>query len=128
MALSQDAKERLVIALTSRKVGKEVSDAVDAGVAGADAADASASDAADSADAAAASASDAADSADAAAASAASITPAAHVADITSSNLVGVDGTGSNAAPLAGTETRLDALESKINAILAAMQAAGLMS
>lgn len=53
---------------------------------------------------------------------------AAHVADITSSNLVGVDGTGSNAAPLAGTETRLDALEAKVNAILAALQAATLMA
>jgi hypothetical protein len=54
--------------------------------------------------------------------------PAANVADITSSNLVGVDGTGSNAAPLAGTETRLDAIEAKINDILAALQAAGMMS
>lgn len=58
----------------------------------------------------------------------ASVTPAAAVADISSSNLVGVDGTGSNAAPLAGTETRLDAIESKINAILAALRAAGLMA
>lgn len=54
--------------------------------------------------------------------------PAAHVANITSSNLVGVDGTGSNAAPLAGTETRLDAAEAKINEILAALQAVGMMS
>lgn len=53
---------------------------------------------------------------------------AATVADITSSNLVGVDGTGSNAAPLAGTETRLDAIESKINAILASIKAAGVMA
>lgn len=57
----------------------------------------------------------------------ASGSPAAHIANITSSNLVGVDGTGSNAAPLAGTETRLDALEAKVNALLAAMQAAGQM-
>ena len=54
-------------------------------------------------------------------------TPAATVAAITSSNLVGVDGTGSNAAPLAGTETRLDAIETKINAILTALKDAGLM-
>ena len=54
--------------------------------------------------------------------------PAAHIADISSSNLVGVDGTGSNAAPLAGTETRLDAIEAKINTILAALQAAGMMA
>lgn len=53
---------------------------------------------------------------------------AAAVANITSSDLVGVDGTGSNAAPLAGTETRLDALEAKVNAILAALRAAGLMA
>lgn len=42
-------------------------------------------------------------------------------------NLVGVDGTGSNAAPLAGTEARLDALEAKMDALLAALKAAGLM-
>lgn len=53
---------------------------------------------------------------------------AAVVAAISSSNLVGVDGTGSNAAPLAGTETRLDALEAKINAILVSLKAAGLMA
>ena len=56
------------------------------------------------------------------------LSQAAFVADITSSNLVGVDGTGSNAAPLAGTETRLDALESKVNAILDSLQTAGLMA
>lgn len=43
-------------------------------------------------------------------------------ADITSSNLTGVDGAGSNAAPLAGTETRLDALEAKLNALLAVLR------
>jgi hypothetical protein len=43
-------------------------------------------------------------------------------------NLVGVDGTGSNAAPLAGTETRLDNIETKINAILTALKNAGLMA
>lgn len=53
---------------------------------------------------------------------------AASVAAITSVNLVGVDGVGSNAAPLAGTETRLDAIESKINAVIAALKAAGLMA
>lgn len=53
---------------------------------------------------------------------------AAVVAAISSSNLVGVDGTGSNAAPLAGTETRLDALETKVNAILTSLKAAGLMA
>lgn len=54
--------------------------------------------------------------------------PAAFVAAIgVTSNLVGVDGTGSNAAPLAGTESRLDALEAKVDAILAALKAASLM-
>jgi hypothetical protein len=42
-------------------------------------------------------------------------------------NLVGVDGTGSNAAPLAGTESRLDATEAKVDAVIAALKAAGLM-
>lgn len=42
--------------------------------------------------------------------------------DLSSSNLTGVDGTGSNAAPLAGTETRLDALETTVNAILALLR------
>ena len=44
------------------------------------------------------------------------------------SNLVGVDGTGSNAAPLAGTESRLDAVEAKIDAVIAALKAASLMA
>ena len=55
--------------------------------------------------------------------------PAATVAAIgATSNLVGVDGTGSNAAPLAGTEARLDVVEGKINAVIAALKAAGMMS
>lgn len=54
--------------------------------------------------------------------------PAAHVALIGSTtNLVGVNGTGSNAAPLVGTESRLDVIEAKVDAILSAIQAAGLM-
>jgi hypothetical protein len=43
-------------------------------------------------------------------------------------NLVGVDGTGSNAAPLAGTEARLDAIEAKVDALIAALKAAELMA
>jgi hypothetical protein len=43
-------------------------------------------------------------------------------------NLVGVDGTGSNAAPLAGTETRLDNIEAKINSVITALKNAGLMA
>lgn len=55
-------------------------------------------------------------------------TPAATVAAMgVTANLVGVDGTGSNAAPLAGTESRLDAIEAKIDAILASLKAAGAM-
>jgi hypothetical protein len=42
-------------------------------------------------------------------------------------NLVGVDGTGSNAAPLTETEGRLDALEAKLNAVIVALKSAGLM-
>jgi len=42
--------------------------------------------------------------------------------------LVGVDGTGSNAAPLVGTEARLDAIEAKVDAVIAALKAAGLMA
>lgn len=42
-------------------------------------------------------------------------------------DLVGVDGTGSNAAPLVETEGRLDALEAKVDALIAALKAAGLM-
>jgi len=45
----------------------------------------------------------------------------------TTSALVGVDGTGNNAAPLAGTESRLDVVEAKIDELIAAMQAAGIM-
>lgn len=43
-------------------------------------------------------------------------------------NLVGVDGAGSNAAPLAGTETRLDAIDTAIAALIAAMKASGQMA
>jgi hypothetical protein len=54
--------------------------------------------------------------------------PAAAVALLgATSNLVGVDGTGSNAAPLAGTESRLDAVEAKIDAVITALKNAGLM-
>ena len=53
---------------------------------------------------------------------------AAFVAFSAGSNLVGVDGTGSNAAPLAGTETRLDSLDTAVAAILASLIAAGLMA
>lgn len=54
---------------------------------------------------------------------------AANVAVIgTTTNLVGVDGTGSNAAPLAGTESRLDAIEAKVDAVITALVNAGLMA
>jgi hypothetical protein len=55
-------------------------------------------------------------------------TPAANVAELgATTDLVGVDGTGSNAAPLAGTEARLDAIEAKIDALIGALVDAGLM-
>ena len=54
--------------------------------------------------------------------------PAAAVALLgATSNLVGVDGTGSNAAPLVGTEARLDAIEAKVDAVITALKNAGLM-
>ncbi len=52
---------------------------------------------------------------------------AANVAYSAGSNLVGVDGTSSNAAPVVGTETRLDAIDTAIAAILTALKNAGLM-
>jgi hypothetical protein len=42
-------------------------------------------------------------------------------------NLVGVDGVGSNAAPLVETEARLDAIEAKVDALIAALKASALM-
>lgn len=53
---------------------------------------------------------------------------AALVAFSAGSNLVGVDGMGSNAAPVAGTETRLDAIDTALLAILVALKNAGLMA
>jgi hypothetical protein len=53
---------------------------------------------------------------------------AAVVAFSAGSNLVGVDGAASNAAPLAGTETRLDALDTAVGAILTALKNAGVMA
>jgi len=44
------------------------------------------------------------------------------------SNLVGVDGTGSNAAPLVGTEARLDAIEAKVDALLGSLRTAGIIA
>jgi len=52
---------------------------------------------------------------------------AAIVAYSAGTNLVGVDGTGSNAAPLTGTETRLDDIDTAIAAIITALKNAGLM-
>lgn len=43
-------------------------------------------------------------------------------------DLVGVDGTGSNAAPLVETESRLDAVEAKIDAVITALKNANLMA
>lgn len=53
---------------------------------------------------------------------------AANVAYSAGTNLTGVDGAGSNAAPLAGTETRLDAIDTAIAAILTSLKNAGVMS
>lgn len=48
--------------------------------------------------------------------------PSGVAAMAASANLVGVDGSGNNAAPLAGTESRLDALEAKMNELIAALK------
>lgn len=40
-------------------------------------------------------------------------------------DLVGVDGTGSNAAPLVETEARLDAIEAKLDALLTSLRDSG---
>jgi hypothetical protein len=56
------------------------------------------------------------------------LTAAAAVSFSAGSNLVGVDGTGNNAAPLTGTETRLDSIDTAITAIITNLQAAGLMA
>lgn len=54
---------------------------------------------------------------------------AANVAALASwSNLSGVDGTGSNAAPLAGVNTTFSGLYTKINAILSSLKSAGIMA
>lgn len=41
----------------------------------------------------------------------------------TTTDLTGVDGTGSNAAPLVGTEARLDAIEAKLDELINALNA-----
>ncbi len=46
----------------------------------------------------------------------------------TTTVLTGVDGTANNAAPLAGTETRLDDVEAKVDEVIAAIKAAGIMA
>ena len=43
----------------------------------------------------------------------------------TTSNLVGVDGTLNNAAPLVETEARLDAIELKLDALIASLKNSG---
>lgn len=110
MALSQELRKRLVIALTDRFVGTELADAVDAAASAAGAAGTAAAAAQSSANTALA-------------------RVATNVAVIgATANLVGVDGTGSNAAPLVETESRLDTVEGKVDAIIAALVAADLMA
>lgn len=49
------------------------------------------------------------------------------IADLALAALTGVDGTGSNAAPLAGVNTAFTALNAKINAIITALELAGIV-
>lgn len=46
----------------------------------------------------------------------------------TIANLTGVDGTGSNAAPLAGTEDAIASLAAKINELTAELRKAGVIA
>lgn len=46
----------------------------------------------------------------------------------TQAALVGVDGTGNNAAPVTTTQSRLAALESKVDAIIAALKTTGVLT
>lgn len=51
------------------------------------------------------------------------------VADIgATTDLVGVDGTGSNAAPLVETEGRIDVVEAKVDELLGSLRAAGIIA
>lgn len=43
-------------------------------------------------------------------------------------NLVGVNGTGNNAAPLVETESRLDVIEAKVDAVLAKLRLANIIA
>jgi hypothetical protein len=57
------------------------------------------------------------------------ITQGANIAVLgATSDLVGVDGAGSNAAPLVGTEARLDAIEAKLDAVITALVTAGVLA
>lgn len=53
---------------------------------------------------------------------------AANVAELgPTADLVGVDGTGDNAAPVVETEARLSAIEAKLDELIGALVSAGLM-
>ena len=55
--------------------------------------------------------------------------PADAVAELgATTDLVGVDGTGSNAAPVVETEARLDAIEAKLDELIGSLKASGQMS
>lgn len=101
MALSTSARKRLEAAITRRAEAKEIADAIDAG-------------------------------GNAQAATVAAITPS-DVAAVTGTYAIPAEPTGAEVdatveALRSGVETRLDALDSKVNAILTALKAAGLMA
>jgi len=55
-------------------------------------------------------------------------TQAANIADVSIAAVTGVDGTGSNAAAKADVDTAFSQLQAKINAIVAALEGAGIVA
>jgi hypothetical protein len=97
MALSEDTKKRLVIALTDEAAGQELADAVDAG-------------------------------SNPKAATVAAIGTTVNLPAVAATFATLADARSAVEAQRAGAEPRLDAVEAKIDAILAALKAAGLMA
>jgi predicted RecA/RadA family phage recombinase len=59
---------------------------------------------------------------------AAPLVQSAHIADLSVANVTGVDGTGSNAASKADVDAGFNSVETKVNAIFDALEAAGILA